>query len=94
MPPKRKRTQTQKPAAGGGAARKRMKPSAMLNLAKKVVAQQLNRNIETKRSCHTDATENMLHNTIRVIDSGLFHTTQGVADPNDVVTLPTIFVCL
>jgi hypothetical protein len=34
----------------------------------------------------TDITENLLHNTIRVVDSGLFATTQGVTDPNDLAT--------
>lgn len=81
MPPKRKAT-TQKTRTGGGGPAKRRKPTqAMVNVAKKIVAQQLNRNIETKQSNRNVATMNFVHNQLTVIDSQVLATSPGVNDP-------------
>lgn len=81
MPPKRKAS-SQKSAAGGGPAkRKKITKPAMVNLAKKIVVQQLNRNIETKQSNRNIATTNVLHNKLSLLDSQLLATSPGVNDP-------------
>lgn len=82
MPPKRKAATTPKKAAGGGPAKRRkMTKPAMVNLAKKIVAQQLNRNIETKQSVNTYVNTQLIHNRLTMIDSAMFSTTQGDQDP-------------
>lgn len=86
MPPKRKAS-TQKTKTGGGGPAKRRKPTqAMVNVAKKIVAQQLNRNLETKQSNRNVATTNIVHNQLAVIDSQILATSQGVTDPMTVDT--------
>lgn len=50
-------------------------------IARSVVQKAMARNIETKQSCRTIATTNVLHNKISIIDSQLLTTTQGTGDP-------------
>lgn len=77
MPPRRMKMKT-------GTKRKaysKRKP-ATRNIVKKIVQKELNKNIETKRSCFTavDGTE-IGHNNFITVDTSLLHTTKGVTDP-------------
>jgi len=58
---------------------------------KRIIKQQLNRNIETKTSVHTlsDGTE-IFHNNFVTLTSNPLKTTQGVEDPEDANTLNRI----
>lgn len=88
MPPKRKAPRTK---TGGGGPAKKMKKSQMVTLARKIVATQLNRHIETKQSTNSDVDMiDLLHNTIKVLDLNLLRTTQGVTDPMNTDSLNRI----
>ena len=50
-------------------------------VAKRAVQQVISKNIETKQSVNKVDTKNILHNRINIIDSNMFNTTPGTADP-------------
>jgi len=87
MPPK-KRKATKKAFAGPPAKRS---TATMVNKMKKMVVQAIARNIETKQSSFsTTDMQELLHNTIRVLDDGILRTTQGVSDPMNTDSLNRI----
>lgn len=66
----------------GSAIKKGTQMRNIVNIARKVAKQTMNKNVETKRSNYTctDGTE-IAHNSFITLNSKILETTQGVSDP-------------
>lgn len=65
----------------------RMGAKTMARIARRGARAVFNSQVETKKSSHALASDTMFHNSINIIDSDCFKTTNGVTDPENLDTL-------
>jgi hypothetical protein len=70
--------------------KKAMSKRGIVQVAKRIVASAMNRTVETKQSVHHLNSANIVNDGMTIVDSGLFHTTQGTSDPMATDTLNRI----